>query len=173
MKTYKFHQDDFTEEEKQLLGDNRCFFTESYFNDHYLFFEIGRSTCFVFNKEIVKQIIELLRQGKPIDSQEIKELLSIKIQDQLWQFTNTRHSTRPISFAKESWQNKKHLMVEEHEDHYIMYDIPNGEFSDGRPRSYKGFKTLEGVKKEALNYIDKEIENLKQQRRKIEETDVT
>jgi hypothetical protein len=118
----------------------------------------------IFNKNTLNQIVKLLKKGVSMDSDNIKNLLWEKVKEDVFEFSkwkiNSSASSRKCTYAKKSWYKYVHQVVREYDDHYVFGYIPTGETTDFRPRTAIGYKSLEDVKKIALDYIDKEIEHL-------------
>lgn len=169
MKSFKIDFESMTEEDLSVIK-SPTFFLHDDFGITYVEFPFIYPT-FVFNKETLQAIINLIKGGYNKDSQEILELLSQKVDEECFDLKKSNLDSRrnkKISYASTTWDNKKRQIIEEGDDYYIMGGVPNGETADGRARTYKVYKSLEATKKAALEYVDGEIERLQKLKDRIE-----
>ena len=112
----------------------------------------------------------MIKNGYTKDSLEILQLLSETVDEDLYELrVSTLTSNKKISYASKSFNNYKRQIIKEYVDYFVMGDVPNGDFSSGKSTTYKVYKSLESVKKAALEYVDKEIERLNKLKEQIKE----
>lgn len=164
MKNYEINIKEF-EDKIDLLHTHGFYLVEDKtYNISYL--EQNYSRFLTFNRNTLSQLINLLENELSVDSPEVRDLLLKDVECDLWEFNkiklNRGNTTRKIKYsvAYKSSHNLVRQMIAEDDEKIIFAEIPNGEFSDGRPRKYTTYKSPEAVKKIALNYIEDEISHL-------------
>ena len=172
MKSFKIDFESMSEEDLSVIK-SLPFFLHDDFGTQYVELDLqSYYPAFVFNKDTLQAIIDFIKTGVKPNAQEILELLSKKVDEECFDLKKSNLDSRrnkKISYASTTWDNKKSQIIEEGDDYYIMGSVPNGETADGRARTYKVYKSLEAVKKAALEYVDGEIERLQKLKEQIEE----
>ena len=165
---------DYSEEDIKLLHEKGFRFEKDMYREtyHVLFRPLWNKCCpsiKIWNKELLDRVLSLLKTGHDIESNIIREMLSEKPEGDTYEFDRSAVRShrmkknretgkeKPV-YARGSWGLRYRNIVEEHVGYYVTLDIPNGDFADGRTNSYIHYKSLEEVKKMAIEYIDKQIE---------------
>ena len=157
-----------------LLHKNQFYHTKDDVEYFEFMWKNNYTPTFIFNRESINEIITALKNGCDKFSDEIQEILNKKFTDEpLWEFNSshlrsgfpvgtTSEKKKRFPYAKDAWAplQKRISLLETNDDHFVVAEMSNGTFSNGRVRKLNVYTSKEILRDMAIQYIDDQIQRL-------------
>lgn len=165
---------DISKEDIELLHKNRFYHTKDDIEYFEFVWKNNYNPTFIFNRDSINEIVTALKNGCDTVSVEIENILFKKFtNEQLMEFDtshlrrgfpvrSTSEKKRKFPYAKDAWAplQKQISLLEINDDHFVVAEMSNGTFSNGRVRKINVYTSKELLRNMAIDYVDGEIKRL-------------